>query len=222
MFRRKSIVPSLLLVLGSLPALALVPAGWQKQAPAANNAHPAAPPGSSSFNGHAASGPSSFSGSPQSNVPSSGFHFNGPGPHKGDWLRKYFSLPPNQQEQKLQQDPAYRTLPPSGQQHLLDRLRQFNSEPPQKKQQILNRMETYEHMTPEQQKTAQSLFQRYHALPEDRRARVSQEYRRLRGMPPEQRAQLMNSDEFRNNFNEDERDLLHGMTDLNVGPNRTE
>jgi hypothetical protein len=83
-------------------------------------------------------------------------------------------------------------------------------------------METYEHMTPEQQKTAQGLFQRYHSLPDDRRTRVSQEYRRLRGMPPEQRAQAMNSDEFRNNFSDSERDLLRGMTDLNVGPSRPE
>ena len=29
-------------------------------------------------------------------------------------------------------------------------------------------------------------------------------------MPPDQRTQMLNSDEFRNNFNEDERDLLRG------------
>ena len=126
----------LLLALSTLPALALVPIGWQKQAPPATKSGPAAPPGSSAFAGQASTGTPSFSGSNQKPAPNAGgnsqFHLNGPGPHKGDWLRKYFALPANQQEQKLEQDPAFRTLPPERQQHLLDRLRKFNSEPPQK------------------------------------------------------------------------------------------
>jgi hypothetical protein len=81
-------------------------------------------------------------------------------------------------------------------------------------------METFEHMTPEQQATARNLFQRYQNLPEDQRNKLSQAYRRLRGMPPDARNQLLNSDEFRNNFSEEQRELLRGMTDLNVGPNR--
>ena len=220
----------LTLVLEAVPALGLNFQGWQKHSPPPKPA-PAASPRSSPFpsgqsNSSASGNGQSFRGAPQTSAPGretqSPFVLNGPGPHKGDWLRKYFSLPPSQQEQQLRQDPAFHSLPPDRQQHLLDRLRKFNSQPPEKKQQILNRMETYEHMTPQQQKTAQNLFQRYHSLPEDRRAQVSQEYRRLRGMPPEQRAQVMNSDEFRNRFSEDERGLLHGMTELNVGPSRPE
>ncbi len=79
-------------------------------------------------------------------------------------------------------------------------------------------METFEHMTPEQQTAARNLFQRYRNLPDDQRSKVSQAYRRLRGMPPQARSQLLNSDEFRNDFTDDERDLLRGMTDLNVEP----
>ena len=29
---------------------------------------------------------------------------------------------------------------------------------------------------------------------------------------------LLNSDEFRNNFSDEQRELLRGMTDLNLGP----
>lgn len=160
---------------------------------------------------------------PSLNAPKNpSFRVNGPGPHRGDWLRKYFTLPPNQQEQELRHDPAFRTLPSDKQQQLLNRLNEFNSKSPEKKQQILNRMETYEHMTPEQQKNAQNLFQRYRSLPEDQRTQVSQAYRRLRGMPPQQRAELLNSDEFRNNYTDEQRELLRGMADLNVGPARPE
>ena len=94
-------------------------------------------------------------------------HLNGPGPHKGDWLRQNGTLTPAQQEKKLENDPLFRSLTPEKQQRLLDRLHVFNSMSPAKKQQVLNRMETYEHLSPQQQRQADSLYQRYRGLPPD-------------------------------------------------------
>jgi hypothetical protein len=37
-------------------------------------------------------------------------------------------------------------------------------------------------------------------------------------MPPQQREQAIDSPEFRNQFSDNERDLLRGMNQLNVGP----
>ncbi len=205
----KSILASLVLLFSAIPALALFPR-WQHHAPPSGSAQQAQP-GSRPMNGPPPASPQSPNGGNQ-------LHLNGPGPHRGDWLRKYMTLPPQQQERQLQQDPSFRSLPPEKQNHLLDRLRNFNSQPPEKKARILNRMETFEHMTPEQQTAARSLFQRYRNLPDDQKSKVSQAYRRLRGMPPQARNQLLSSDEFRNGYTDDERDLLRGMTDLNVEP----
>ena len=191
----KFILATLALALGTLPVLAL---GWGQQKPAAKAA---APPPRVGAN---AQGPQ--------------FHPKGPGPHRGEWLRQYGNLPPGEQEQQLQRDPAFRSLPPEKQNQLLNRLRHFDNQPPEKKQQILNRMETFEHMTPEQQSAARNLFQRYRGLPEDQRNKVSQGYRRLRGMPPDAQQRLLNSDEFRNNYTDDERELMKGMTVLNLPP----
>jgi hypothetical protein len=204
----KLISLTVVLMLSAVPALARLP-GWQ---------HGGAPPPPSRQSAPAAA--------PHSNAPASNsngaytFQPKGPGPHRGDWLRKYMTLPPNQQEQQLRHDPTFQSLSPDRQSHLLDRLRKFNSQSPEQKAKILGRMETFEHMTPEQQQTARNLFSRYHNLPDEDRTRVSQAYRRLRGMPPSARNELLNSDEFRNNFTEDERDLLRGMTDLNVAPTK--
>ena len=201
----KSILAIAVMACCTLPALALFP-GWQKSGsarPASQAPRGMAPPASS-----------------QNSANSYQFQPKGPGPHRGDWLRKYGNLPPSEQEQQLKQDPAFHSLTPDKQNQLMDRLRKFNSQPPEKKQQILNRMETFEHLTTEQQASARNLFQRYHNLPEDQRAKVSQAYRRLRGMPPQARNELLNSDEFRNNYTEEERNLLRGMTDLNLSPNR--
>jgi hypothetical protein len=141
-------------------------------------------------------------------------HLKGPGPHNGDWLRKYFRLSPSQQEKTLEQDPVFKSLPADKQEHLLNRLRSFNSLPPNKQQAILNRMETYEHLPPEKQAEARTLFQQYHSLPPDQRTQLSQAYHKLRNMTPEQRAQYMNSDEFRNSFDDQQRELLRGMNGL--------
>ena len=229
--RATSNFASLVFLAASLPLVAF-PVHWQVKAAQPHPAQKSAPPPNRSNFAPAPSGQAhstpGFNGNGMPNPTLTGpatnpsFQVKGPGPHRGDWLRKYFALPQSQQEQKLRQDPAFQNLSPDKQQHLLDRLRQFNSNPPEKKQQILNRMENYEHMTPEQQQNAQNLFQRYRGLPEDQRTKVSTAYRRLRGMPPEQRSQLMNSDEFRNNYTEEERDLLRGMTELNVGPSHPE
>ncbi len=201
----KSILALLVLVFSTMPALALW-SGWQKSGSARSAAQP---PRSAA--------PSTGSQSSTNSYP---FQPKGPGPHRGDWLRKYGNLPPSQQEQQLKQEPAFQKLSPEKQNQLLDRLRSFNSQPPQKKAQILDRMETFEHMTPQQQANARNLFERYHNLPEDQRAKVSQEYRRLRGMPPDARNQAMNSEEFRNSYTDEQRELLRGMTDLNLGPSR--
>jgi hypothetical protein len=158
--------------------------------------------------------PTQHEGSPTNNSQTPTFHLNGPGPHRGDWLRKYSSLPPSQQEKQLRSDPSFRSLPPQKQTQLMNRLREFNSRPPEQKAQILNRMETFEHMTPQQQQQARNLFGQYRALPDDQRNKVLQAYRRLRGMPPSARNELLNSDEFKNNFTDDQRNLLRGMSDL--------
>jgi Protein of unknown function (DUF3106) len=145
-------------------------------------------------------------------------HLKGPGPHKGDWLRKYGELPPAEQEQKLESDPVFQSLTPERQKSLLDRLRSFNSLSPSKRQQVLNRMETYEHLSPEQQHEANNLYKSYRGLPSDQQSQVSQAYRKMRLMTPEERSDYLSSDECQNGFNEKQRTLLRGLSELYPNP----
>ena len=69
------------------------------------------------------------------------FHVNGPGPHRGDWLRQNWDKPAPQQEQQLRQDPHFRSLPPDQQQKLIDRLHRFDNLSPTDKAKVLNRMD---------------------------------------------------------------------------------
>src|SRR5437588_3388242 len=96
----------------------------------------------------------------------------GPGPHAGDWLRRFREMPADQQERQLESDPNFHKLPPQQQQNLKQRLQWFNSRPPDQQQRILERMETREHLTPEQKLQERQLFQRYQGLPFERRRAV--------------------------------------------------
>jgi len=138
--------------------------------------------------------------------------------HAGEWLRRYKDRPPNQKQQALDNDPQFRNLPPERQQKLRERLQHFNSLPSDRQQRILNRMETWEHLTPDQKQQAKQLFSQIKDLPPERRHVVQSAINDLRNMSPEQRQQVIDSNRFKNQFSEQERGLLNGISQLPLAP----
>jgi Spy/CpxP family protein refolding chaperone len=142
----------------------------------------------------------------------------GPGPHMGDWFRRNETLPPDQQLRKLEQNPDFQHLPPDRQQRLRERLQNFISLPPEQKDRILHRMETYERLAPEQQQRVHDLFRQYRGLPPDRRQELKRGFQQLEGMTPDERQKMLDSPEYRNNFSDQERGLLRGMSTIGITP----
>jgi uncharacterized protein DUF3106 len=142
----------------------------------------------------------------------------GPGHHAGEWLRQYKNLPPDQQQQALDNDPQFRNLPPERQQKLKEQLQRFSSLPQDRQQRILDRMETWEHLTPQQKEQAKQLFSQLKDLPPERRQMVQGAIDNLRNMSPEQRQQAIDSNRFKNQFSEQERGLLNGISQLPLAP----
>ncbi len=140
------------------------------------------------------------------------------GPHIGQWLKRNQNLTVAQQEQKLRDDPEFQKLPPQQQQHLIDRLHQFNNLPPQQRQRMLTRMDAFEHLTPEQQQQARQIFGQIRQLPDERRQQFRQGIRQLADAPVEQRQSILDSNEFRNNYTDNERDLMQQIVKLNILP----
>jgi DNA-directed RNA polymerase subunit F len=141
-----------------------------------------------------------------------------PGHHAGEWLRQYKDMPPDQQQQALDNDPQFRNLPPERQQKLRDQLQRFNSLPQERQQRILDRMETWEHLTPEQKQQAKQLFSQLKDLPPERRQKVQSAIDNLRNMPPDERQQTIDSKRFKSQFSEQERGLLNGISQLPLAP----
>ncbi len=142
--------------------------------------------------------------------------FRRPGKHGGDWLRKMHNLPPEEQERALQNDPEFQRLSPEKQARLRKRLRKFNALPQEERQRILQRWERFEHYTPEQQERLRGFHDRMREMPPDRRRMMYRALRHLREMPSGERERVLGSERFRNNFSDEERNLLRGMAE--VGP----
>jgi Protein of unknown function (DUF3106) len=142
----------------------------------------------------------------------------GPGPHRGEWLRNNQHLPPAEQERALRNDPAFRQLPPDRQQRLVERLHDFNSRSPEERQRILDRMETFEHLPQPQRQQVRNLYGQMRELPQDRRMAVNQAARQLSGMSPAERERMLNSPQFRRRFSPQEQDLVRGFAQLEPAP----
>jgi hypothetical protein len=144
----------------------------------------------------------------------------GPGPHNGDWLRRFGNMPEQEQRKQLQSDPNFQRLPKDRQQQLMRRLDNYNRMSPEQKERVLQRMETWEHYSPEQRARARQLFEKFRQFDPDSRQRVTSAVRRLHGMPPDARQNFYNSDAFRTNYNEDEQNVIKGLGEL--GPAESE
>jgi hypothetical protein len=143
---------------------------------------------------------------------------NPPGPHFGDWLRGHQNLPLGQQMKLLEQEPTFQKLPPREQDRLRERLQRFNSLPPDQRQRRLEQLQRLEQLTPEQRQRAESILDTFRVLPPERRQMIGRAARTLAVLPPDQQQRLLQSDQMRRMFSDQERDMLRGILDLHIGP----
>jgi hypothetical protein len=138
--------------------------------------------------------------------------------HAAQWLKEHKNAPAAQAQRDLESDPNFRRLSPQRQDQLRQRLQHFSNSPAERRDQMIRRLQTYERLTPEQQQRAQALFQRFRALPPERRMDMVSAFRALRDVPPGQLNSVLNEPNFRNQYNDNERQILKGMSELNIGP----
>jgi hypothetical protein len=131
----------------------------------------------------------------------------------GSWLRENQNVPPAQQERALEQDPKFQALPSDDQQRMRERLRQFNALPPEERKRRLERMEHFREMSPEQRQRWWEFQREVRNLPEPRQKEVRRAFRGLMDMSPEQRQQALTADRFKQDYSEQERDLITRMVE---------
>ena len=131
--------------------------------------------------------------------------------HLQQWMesRKNLSVPDQQRE--LEKLPGFKDLPPLTQQRYRDRLAQLNNMTPQQRERLLERNEELENHTPEQREQFRQGMQQFDSLPPNRKLVFKKAYHDLREMPPAQRQSVINSEPFRAQFPENERNALSNV-----------
>jgi hypothetical protein len=140
----------------------------------------------------------------------------GPGPrphqeHLAQWMDRHSNLPLAEQQRALEREPGFRDLPSQTQQRMLDRLTQLNGMSPEQRRRIIEHTEAMERLTLPQRQQVRGALQQLGGLPEDRRRLVARAFRDLREMPPPQRQATFNSERFRGQFTDQERDTLSNL-----------
>src|SRR5262249_12506898 len=138
-------------------------------------------------------------------------------PRPGEGLARLREMSPADQQKALNSAPEFQNLSPEQKEKVLQNLRDFNNLNPAQKQQLIERVRVWEQLTPEQKDRARTLQQRLRAVPEDRQKMMRIALRRLRQMDAEERDRVMNSDQFKSMFNDNERDIMRGVADLPIG-----
>jgi uncharacterized protein DUF3106 len=131
--------------------------------------------------------------------------------HLAQWMERHSNLPLADQQRALESEPGFRDLPPQTQQAMRNRLTQLNNMTPQQRQRILEHTEDMERLSPPQRQQVRGALEQYRGLPEDRRRLVARAFRDLREMPQPQRQALMNSERFRGQFSDQERNTLTNL-----------
>jgi hypothetical protein len=83
--------------------------------------------------------------------------------------------------------------------------------PPDRRDQIQKQLNRLDQLTPEQRQVLDSRFERLQTFPSERQQAVRQELQSLRGMPAKDRRARLHSDEFKQQFSPEERELIEGV-----------
>jgi hypothetical protein len=131
--------------------------------------------------------------------------------HLAQWMDRHSNLPLKEQQEALENEPGFKDLPAQTQQRMRDRLTQLNNMSPEQRRRILERTEAMEQLTPTQRQQVRGALQQFNGLPTDRRRLVARAFRDLREMPQPQRQEILNSDRFRGQFSDQERNTLSSL-----------
>jgi hypothetical protein len=131
--------------------------------------------------------------------------------HLQDWINAHSNLTEEQKEQALRQDPGFKQYPPATQQGIIQRMRELNSMTPEQQQARTNSIETMERLSPQQRQQFSRALIAIGAMPEERQRLVRKAFRDLRDIPVEQRPAILNSEQFRSQFNDHERQVLNSL-----------
>lgn len=109
---------------------------------------------------------------------------------------------------------ALANLPPERAEKLRKQLSDYNNMTPQQQAAAREQLNAFRNLPPERQEKLRKAFSKFSGEPADRQQEMRQELNRLRGLPEADRKARLNSPEFKDRFNNNERKIVREMSDL--------
>ena len=122
-------------------------------------------------------------------------------------LDRWLQMSPEQRERALEK------LPPERRKLFRERMDRFNRLPKEEQQRLQQRVQRFRELPPEKQEQMRQELRRFYALPAERRDRLQQELELLQGLAEDERRARIASDEFRNKYSAEERELLRDLAE---------
>ncbi|HZT32573.1 MAG TPA: DUF3106 domain-containing protein [Bryobacteraceae bacterium] len=145
-----------------------------------------------------------------------GPNFSGMGgaqPHpRRDALERWNQMTPAERQRALAK------LPPERQRQIRERIERFNRLPRAERQQLRERYQQFLQLPPEKQDMVRRDIGKFMQLPDERRQTLSKEFEQLRGLPESERQTRLNSEEFKNKYNPEERQMLGDLSGVLAAP----
>lgn len=133
-------------------------------------------------------------------------------------IERLQDMPPDKQEQFLQNNQRFQSLPPQQQAQIRQRLQAWNRLTPGQQQNLRDRQQIWEQMTPEQRGyVLRSLYPRWQQLAQPRRQAILQRLHSLRDLSEPERQAKLNDPAFAERLNPDDREMLRQLAHLHVG-----
>jgi hypothetical protein len=117
-------------------------------------------------------------------------------------VERLVNMDPEQRRKALQK------LPPERRKQMEERLREYNGLTPEQRSKLQFQYRTFKGLSPEQQAHLRRLYQRFNNFPSERQGSLREEVQKMQTLSDAERRARMNSDEFRNRYNQREQALL--------------
>ena len=138
----------------------------------------------------------------------------------GKWVQRLRDMPPEQQQQFLQNNEQFRRLPPWRQEQVRQNLEKWNRLMPEQRAEVREREAFLENLPPERREYIRdTLLPKWQALPPERRQAINRRLGMLREMSAETQQAALNDPKFMQGLSPDEQSMLRELNSLrNAAP----
>jgi Protein of unknown function (DUF3106) len=131
------------------------------------------------------------------------------------WVDRLRDMPPEQQQQFLENNAQFRQLPPARQDQIRQNLAKWNALSPGEKDAVRGREQFLENLPPEQREYVRTtLLPKWQALPQPRRQAINQRLAMLGKMSPATQQAALNDPKFVEGLSPEEQSMLRDLNSL--------